>query len=166
MSIADEPETRHLREVLRVELSVYRRLDNRSEGLPDDSPRAIELHKRRGEALHEAVAEVEGWKIQSWGLTDDGQPHELVELIIAVSSNPHIQTVLISGATWVTVELMKAGIDAFAGETVKALLARLIPKQKEQKILDFTITLPDGTVIRVDPNSEIRVLGGSAIDGR
>lgn len=133
MSTVDGPDTLHLGEVFGVELSVYRRLDNRSEGLPDDSPRAIELHKRRADALHETLAEVDGWRIESWGLTDDVQPHELVDLIIAVASNPHVQTVLISGATWLTVELMKAGVDAFAGETVKALIARLIPKQKEQK---------------------------------
>ena len=33
--------------VSEINLWVYRRLDNRFEGLSDDSPRAIELHIRR-----------------------------------------------------------------------------------------------------------------------
>jgi hypothetical protein len=54
---------------LKILLSVYRRLDNRSEGLPDDSPRGLELHNRRKEALHEALVG-EGWEVQDWGVTD------------------------------------------------------------------------------------------------
>ena len=41
-----------------ITLGVYRRLDNRFEGLSDDSPRALELHNRRKDALH-AVLDVE-----------------------------------------------------------------------------------------------------------
>ena len=36
---------------INLKLGVYRRLDNRAEGLGDDSPRAIELHNRRKKAL-------------------------------------------------------------------------------------------------------------------
>jgi len=36
-------------------VGVYRRLDNRAEGLSDDSPRAVELHNRRKKALHDAL---------------------------------------------------------------------------------------------------------------
>jgi hypothetical protein len=35
-----------------LKLCVYRRLDNRIEGLGDDSPRPLELHNRRKDALH------------------------------------------------------------------------------------------------------------------
>jgi len=40
---------------------------------------------------------------------------------------------------------------------VKALLGRLVPKQEEKKILDFTITLPNGMTIKVDPNSQVNI---------
>lgn len=125
--------------------------------MSDDSQRALELHIRRRDALHEAMSGVEGWTVESWGDTNDTQPHELVDLIIVIASNPHVQTALVSGATGASLELVKAGLGEFASETVKALLDRLIPKQKEQKILDFSITLPDGTFIRVNPNSEVNV---------
>lgn len=143
---------------VRVLLSVYRRLDNRSEGLADDSPRALELHDRRKEALHEALT-AEGWDVQDWGTTDDARPHELVELVVAIATNPQLQTAVLSASGWVAIEVVKASIGTMAAEAVKALLARLLPKQREHKILDFTITLAGGTIIQVQPNSEVSVAG-------
>ncbi|HWB84022.1 MAG TPA: hypothetical protein VG675_07770 [Bryobacteraceae bacterium] len=162
MSSETSPKTKPDAQPLKVVLSVYRRLDNRIEGLPDNSPRAVELHQRRKEALHEALSGVAGWRIDDWGSTDDERPHELVDVALTIASNPHVQTALLFGATWALLELAKASIGAFAGEAVKALLSRLIPKQKEQKILDFSITLPDGTVIRVDPESQVSVSSNRA----
>jgi hypothetical protein len=85
---------------------------------------------------------------------DDSQPHELVELVVSVASNPHVQAALVSGVTWASLELVKAGIGEFASGRVKVFLARLIPKQKEQRILDFSMTLLDGTTIRVSPQEK------------
>jgi hypothetical protein len=145
---------------LKIRLFVYRRLDNRTEGLSDESPRALELHIRRRDALHEVLSGVAGWTVESWGDTDDPQPHELVDLIVAITSNPHFQAAVVSGFTWVSLELVKAGVGEFASEAVRELLARLIPKQKERKILDFSLTLPDGTTIRVSPNADVDVIAG------
>jgi len=141
---------------LTVGLSVYRRLDNRSEGLSDDSPRAVELHIRRKEALHEALL-ADGWTVEEWGDTDDKQPHELVELVVGIAANPHVQMAIVSAATWAALELVKGVLGEFAAEAVKALLGRLVPKQEEKKILDFTITLPNGMTIKVDPNSQVNI---------
>jgi hypothetical protein len=66
-------------------LGVYRRLDNRFEGLEDDSPRAVELHVRRKHALHEVLDSGAGWTVLNWGDTDDVTPHEWVELLLAVT---------------------------------------------------------------------------------
>src|ERR1035437_3896397 len=118
---------------LDIQLFVYRRLDNRFENLPDDSPRAFELHLLRKEALHEALAGVDGWRV-NWGDADDTKSHELAELLISVASNPHVHTAVIAGITWAGAELAKATISEFAKQSVSAVLSRLIPKQKEGKI--------------------------------
>jgi hypothetical protein len=66
-----------------VSLVVYRRLDNRTENLPDDSPRAIELHEMRRRALHEVLDKVDGPRVVvNWGKTDDTNAHEWVQLVI------------------------------------------------------------------------------------
>ena len=44
-----------------VRVGVYRRLDNRLEGLDDRSPRALELHNLRGAALHESLDMSRTW---------------------------------------------------------------------------------------------------------
>lgn len=142
---------------IEVHLFVYRRLDNRIEGSGDDSPRALELHNRRRKALHEALDGIKAWKVTDWGVTDDASPHELAEIIIAVSSIPHLHAAVASAAAWAGLELIKASLGSFAAEAVKSLLARLIPKQKEEKILDFSIRLPDGTEIRCDASAKLAI---------
>jgi hypothetical protein len=70
--------------LVEIKIFIYRRLDNRKEGLPDDSPRALELHNRRKKALHDAFDGIEGLTIH-WGNTDDTVPHEMV--VLSVTSN-------------------------------------------------------------------------------
>jgi len=135
---------------LKVSLSVFRRLDNRSEGLQDDSPRALELHERRKLALHEALDGNGAWSVDDWGNTDSKESHELVDIALSVFLNPHLQAIAASAAAWIGLEIAKAALGEFESEAVKALLARLLPKQKEEKIQDFTITLKDGTRIKAD----------------
>src|SRR5580658_4277545 len=93
-----------------IRLSVYRRLDNRAEGLEDDSPRALELHNRRKDALHQALDGIGAWKIKDWGVTDDTSPHELTEIVLAVVSSPQLHAAAISAGTWAGLELAKAGL--------------------------------------------------------
>ena len=62
-----------------------------------------------------------------------------------------------SAVRWIGLEIAKSGLSTLVSETVKALLERLIAKQKDQKILGFAITLPDGTVIRCNPDSTCRI---------
>ena len=50
-----------------ITLGVYRRLDNRFEGLSDDSPRALELHDRRKDALHAAFHSDPVFRVKNWG---------------------------------------------------------------------------------------------------
>src|SRR5215217_7585024 len=63
-----------------IVLGVYRRLDNRLEGLSDDSPRAVELHDLRKDALHEVLDDDPLWIVEDWGYTNDSKAHEYVTL--------------------------------------------------------------------------------------
>src|SRR2546429_7702673 len=74
-----------------IKLGVYRRLDNRFEGLSDDSPLALELHNRRKSALHDVLDGEKSIEVLDWGHTDDKQSHELVELIL-ISLAPAVFT--------------------------------------------------------------------------
>src|SRR6516225_1353041 len=71
-------------------LGVFRRLDNRTEGLSDDSPRALELHNLRKRALHSVLDGEKGITVLRWGQTDDASPHEFVEIVLAA----------VAGLTW------------------------------------------------------------------
>lgn len=55
-------------------LGVFRRLDNRSEGESDDSPRAVELHNRRKDALHAIFNQGGPIQVLDWGDTVDERP--------------------------------------------------------------------------------------------
>jgi hypothetical protein len=140
---------------LEVRLFVYRRLDNRLEGLPDDSPRAYELHLLRKEALHEALGGVDGWKV-NWFQVDDTKSHELAESFISVALNPHVQTVAIAALTWAGAEFAKAGINELAKQAASAIISRLIPEQKKGKILNFHLKFL-GITIYVSRESEVDV---------
>jgi hypothetical protein len=79
-----KPET-----ALSITIKVYRRLDNRAENLPDDSPRALELHNLRKEAMHKALSGVDGLEID-WGTIDDAKSHELAHSIVTFVSDPQV----------------------------------------------------------------------------
>jgi len=142
-----------------IRLGVYRRLDNRFEGLPDDSPRALELHERRRLALHEALDKQPDLRVMEWGQTDDEEPHEFVELVVAILATPAATAVAKSAFDWLT-DQIKDAVGGVVVDGVKGLIKRLLPQQKRQRILDFNVTLPNGTVVTVyphDDHSEIRL---------
>jgi hypothetical protein len=130
-----------------IELSVYRRLDNRLEGLPDDSPRARELHQLRQRALHEVLDGEPRLAVLDWGDTDDAQPHELVTILIAVVAQP----LVVEGLKFVGEKLAEKAVEEGASSIVKWLIAKLRPKQAAKQVLDFQIRLPDGTTVSCDP---------------
>jgi len=136
--------------VSEINLWVYRRLDNRFEGLSDDSPRALELHNRRKLALHDVLDGEKSIEVR-WGDTDDKQSHELVELILIPLSSAVFIYTIVPGLKYVGEKLAEKAIDYGASETAKWLISKLRPQQESKKILNFGITLPDGTNIIVDP---------------
>ena len=137
---------------VRLTLAVFRRLDNRFEGLSDDSPRALELHNRRKEALHDAFDGDLVIRVTNWGKTDDARPHEEVDVDLVVQAAAAVfHYAIVPGVKWLGLKLAEKGIDTALGEIAKAIVAKLRPKQEAKELLDFVLTLPDGTKIAVDP---------------
>jgi hypothetical protein len=129
-----------------LKVGVYRRLDNRPEQ-PDDSEFAWELHRRRRRALEDAFGADSGFQVLAWdGTRDEKQTHEFVELAVAVSAAA-VKYVIVPGARLLAEKLIELGVEKSASEMVKAIFSRLRPKQEAEDILDFHITLPDGTYI-------------------
>ena len=133
-------------------LGVYRRLDNRSEGLPDDSPRGFELHTRRKNALHDVFDGEQAVAVVDWGKTDDTTSHEFVELsVVGVLAPALFQYAVVPGLKFVAEKLAEKAVDESATQLVKWVISKLRPKQQAKELLDFEIRMPDGTRISVDP---------------
>jgi hypothetical protein len=58
---------------------------------------------------------------------------------------------IVPGLQFVGEKLLEAAVDPGVGEFVKGLISRLRHKQEAKQVLDFRITLPDGTTVAVDP---------------
>lgn len=147
-------------------LGVYRRLDNRFEGLGDDSPRALELHNRRRDALHEVFEASTSLTVVEWGETDDTRPHEFVELVLGAVASAVFSYAIVPGLKFLGEKLAEAAVDHATSEAVKGVVAWLRPKQEEKKLLDFVISLPDGTKIQVDPPDRAASVTLTFADGR
>lgn len=147
-------------------LGVYRRLDNRMEGQPDDSPRALELHNRRREALHDVFDPDAPLSVTDWGDTDDTKAHEFVELALGAAVGAAFNYAVVPGMKFLGKKLAEAAVDTATAEAVNWIVARLRLKQEEKRILDFQITLPDGTTIAVDPPDRAGTLTVTLADGR
>ena len=133
-----------------IRIGIYRRLDNRSEGFDDDSPRALELHRLRRDALHSALDSDPDLQVLDWGQTDDVRSHEYVELFLT-SVAPAFHYLVVPGLIWLGGKLAEKLIDEAVSEFVKSLIAKLWPKQESKEIQDIRLQLPDGTSIRLDP---------------
>ncbi len=136
-----------------VRLAVYRRLDNRFEGLDDQSARGVELHNLRRAALHEALDDDRDVVVLDWDATDDTESHELVELLVALVSSPVVTTVATGAMVWLASRVEDAVSDVVV-DGIKSLIQRLLPQQKQRRILDFSIELPNNAVIQVYPEDD------------
>jgi len=149
-------------------LGVYRRLDNRFEGESDDSPRALELHVRRKDALHAVFDADENLQVLNWGQTNDSSSHEFVELSLASIAGAAFTYAVVPGLQWLGKKLAEKAVDTVLAETVKAIIAKLRPKQEAKQLLDIVVTMPDGTQVSVDPpdrNATIHIAfaGGTSV---
>ena len=148
-----------------ISLGVYRRLDNRFEGLSDDSPRALELHHRRKDALHAAFDADRNIRVTDWGNTNDARSHEYVELALGAAATAVFEYAIVPGVKWLGIKLAEKAVDTAVGELAKAIVAKLRPEQEAKKLLDFIIKLPDGTQIAVDPPDRYATITITFADG-
>ena len=98
--------------------------------------------------------------VLNWGDTDDTESHEWVQLVIGLVGMPVFQYAVVPGLKFVGEKLAEKAVDETTSQLVKAVISWFRPKQEEKKILDFSITLPDKTLISVDPpdgNATIRI---------
>ena len=130
---------------LKITLVVYRRLDNRFQGLSDDSPLALGLHNRRKSALHEVLDGEKSITVLSWGDTDDTRSHEFVQLILTHLASAVLIYPIVPGLKYVAEKLAEKAVDEGTSEIAKWLISKLRPNQESKKILDFEITFADGT---------------------
>lgn len=149
-----------------VLLGVYRRLDNRFENLADDSPRALELHNRRRDALHSVFDDISEIEVRNWGETDDAKPHEFVELSLAGVAGLVFTYAIVPGVQWLGKKLAEKAVDTALSELAKTIVAKLRPKQEAKQLLDFQITFPDGTQISVDPPDRAATIKITFKDGK
>ena len=117
----------------------------------DEPPRNREFHGLRSSALHRALDNSPLWRVDDWGETDDDEPHEFVELVVTLVSNPAFQAVALPAVGYVGGKLVEAALDVAVLEPFKEFIGRLIGRQKKEQIYDFQVRLPDGTWVQVDP---------------
>jgi hypothetical protein len=143
-----------------IVLEVTRRLDNRFENLPDDSPRALELHNRRKSALNDVFHNEPILRVTDWGLTNDTKPHEYVELILMVVASKIIEPVIITGLKELGKILAEKAVEETTSQFVKWIISKLVRKQKDNQIANFNLKLQNGISINIEPpqgTSEITV---------
>jgi hypothetical protein len=73
------------------------------------------------------------------------------QLALGAAASAVFSYVIVPGLKFVGEKLVEAAVDHTTSDAVKAVVSWLRRKQEEKKILDFVISLPDGTRIQVDP---------------
>lgn len=135
----------------KLTLGVYRRRDDRSRGEDEQSPLGFELHNRRKAALHAVFDPDPDFKVENWGCTDDTQrSHEFVELTLAFAVSAFHYAV-VPGLIWLGTKLVDKGVDAMLSEAAKALVAKLRGAQEAKSLCEIVISMPNGTLITVQP---------------
>jgi hypothetical protein len=150
---------------LSITLGVFRRLDNRFEGESDESPRAVELHRRRKDALHAIFGQGAPVQVLDWGDTDDTRPHEFVTLTLASLTGAVFTYAMVPGLKWLGEKLAEKAVDEGASQVIKYLVSKLRPPQETQQLLNFSIQLPNGTQVAVDPPDRGATIYVSLPDG-
>jgi hypothetical protein len=146
-------------------LHVYRNLDNRIAGEPDDGSLAWQAHRERLRVLQETLDDP-AFRVRDWGVADDTErPHELAEVVAEVLANPTVQAIAWAAAGYAG-RLVAQQIDERLGGALSRVLDRLLSAFRSKQIGDFWITLPDGSSVQVDANANvsIRLRDGKPVD--
>jgi hypothetical protein len=136
-----------------IELSVYRDLENRMRGQPDDGPLARAAHQKRKRALEADLGD-KTFNVVSWGQTKDANPHEMVDLIVAIVTSPPVQAAAVAGAAYVGT-VLSSTFSSLLADGVKHLVGKLVGRMTTKEIQDFSIKLPDGSTVNVQSNRQV-----------
>lgn len=135
---------------------VYRDLENRRVGEPDNGPLAWEAHRERERVLEEILADPGCSGTLSEEAIDREQTHEFVEMFVAIGTSPTVQALLLPAAAYIGKILTKQ-VDKMVGDAVAGLFEKLTAQFKKKRIGDFWIECPDGTRIAVGPDGYVRL---------
>lgn len=149
-----------------IRVGVFRRLDNRREGLPDNSPRASQLHQRRARALHRILEEEPNLVVKKWGATDDKTPHEFIEVTVTVVAGAVFRYAVVPALKWLGEKLAEKAVDLAVTEGAKALVSRLRRAQTTKQIENVVVTLPNQTTISLVAPTNGSALHISFKDGK
>jgi hypothetical protein len=144
-------------------LGVYRDLENRRCGEPDDGPLARAAHQRRRQALESDLAEP-CYMVVSWGDTKDTRPHELVEVVVGFLSSPAVHAAVVPAAAFIG-GIFANTFTSLLVDGVKALFVKLVERVRQKDCQDFYIKMSDGSTINVrsDCNVEVHLQDGRYI---
>ena len=132
-----------------ISIGIYRIFGRELEIPIDDDEVKLKLHNKRKVALHETFDNQEEIVVNHWGQTDDEQPHEYVEIIVSAGATLFVNHVVIPVAKKIFEKLADKAIDTVLEKSVSWILSKFKKKQEEKKIGEYSITLPNGTLLRV-----------------
>lgn len=139
-----------------LRLGVYRRFADSDDNRAETSADALERHRWRQAVLHGALDGDPAVDVVDWGQTDTAEPHEYVELGIALGTAAAAvaQYALIPLGRKIVDALVQEAVDKGTSSVVGWLASKLRPKQTpKQGVGDISIRLPDGTHLQM-PRSE------------
>jgi arginine utilization protein RocB len=139
-----------------IHMYVYRDLRNRQVGEPDDGPLAWKAHRAREQAIREALANTAFNVKLSEEVTDNERSHELAEVVVTVVAHPTTQAIMTGAAIYVG-KVIATQIDEMMGNAVAQIIEKFIERFRKKTIGDFWLTLPDGSRVAVNPNSDIKI---------
>ena len=97
-------------------------------------------HRARGAAVKTEFSKADDVVVLDWDATDAPEPHELVELLVAVAMSPPVQGAAASVITWIGVKLADHAVDATISAGFKALARKIFRIHKaEPRVSDAYI---------------------------
>ena len=136
-----------------AKLTVCRRLDNRLEGKDDRSPRALELHRLRAQALHDVLDNDPAFSFSNWEQVDDEKPHEWVEIYGWIGEyGQQVSTVAIPALKYIADALLQAGIGAAGVAGIVRLFQKVRKKQIDGYCRNLELHVPNRVDISLHPD--------------
>jgi hypothetical protein len=108
----------------------------------------LKNHKLRRDALHDAFDNDEA-EVTDWGLTNDDNPHEYVEIILSIAGPALARHVVLPAVRMLFEKIAEKAVDTFAEKAVSWIIAKLKPTYEKKQIAETIVMLPDGNNCRL-----------------